>query len=107
MQSFALSEVMQTAQTKATPAMSSFSKTFPLAFFNTIQKITYTKPCTEELVGKFLSVNPNITEELVRKSTLEDHRKDEAYNELARQDLTMAEFRAITNKLLDAQLKTY
>jgi hypothetical protein len=46
-------------------------------------------------------------EELVRKSTIEDHRKDEAYAELARQDLTMAEFRAITNKLLDSQPKTY
>lgn len=46
-------------------------------------------------------------EELVRKSTIEDHKKDEAYAELARQDLTMAEFRAITNKLLDSQPKTY
>jgi hypothetical protein len=46
-------------------------------------------------------------EELVRKSTIEDHKKDEAYAELARQDLTMAEFRAITNKLLDSQPQIY
>lgn len=46
-------------------------------------------------------------EELVRKSTLEDHKKEEAYSELARPDLSMAEFRAITNKLLDSQVKTY
>jgi len=46
-------------------------------------------------------------EELVRKSTLQEDKQDEAYAELARQDLTMAEFRAITNKLLDAQPKKY
>ena len=46
-------------------------------------------------------------EELVRKCTLEEDRKDEAYAALANPELTMAEFRAITNKLLDAQIKTY
>jgi len=46
-------------------------------------------------------------EELVRKSTLDDDHKEQAYSELARTDLTMAEFKAITNKLLDAQPKIY
>ena len=46
-------------------------------------------------------------EELVRKSTLDDEQKDIAYSELANQELTMAEFRAITNKLIDAQPKKY
>lgn len=46
-------------------------------------------------------------EELVRKSTLSDDQKDIAYAELANQDLSLAEFYAITNKLKDAQPKTY
>ena len=46
-------------------------------------------------------------EELVRKSTLDEEKKEEAYAELARIDLTMAEFVAIKNKLLDAQNKKY
>jgi hypothetical protein len=46
-------------------------------------------------------------EELVRKSTLDDDKKERIYNELARQDLTTAEFTAITNKLRDAQPKKY
>ena len=46
-------------------------------------------------------------EELVRKSTLDEGQKDQAYSELARQDLSLAEFHAITNKLQDAQPKQY
>jgi len=46
-------------------------------------------------------------EELVRKSTLDEEQKEEAYAELARTDLAMAEFVAIKNKLLDAQPKKY
>ena len=46
-------------------------------------------------------------EELVRKSTLGDDEKERAYAELSRQDLTLAEFHAITNKLQDSQPKNY
>jgi hypothetical protein len=46
-------------------------------------------------------------EELVRKSTLDDDQKDKAYAELANPELTMAEFQAIKNKLVDAQPKDY
>jgi hypothetical protein len=46
-------------------------------------------------------------EELVRKSTLDEESKERAYSELARQDLTVAEFTAILNKLKDSQLKSY
>jgi hypothetical protein len=46
-------------------------------------------------------------EELVRKSTLDEEKKERIYSELARQDLTTAEFTAITNKLKDAQPKKY
>jgi hypothetical protein len=46
-------------------------------------------------------------EELVRKSTLDDDQKEQAYAELARTDITMAEFQAIKNKLTDAQPRKY
>ena len=46
-------------------------------------------------------------EELVRKSTLSDDEKERAYAELSRQDLTLVEFHAITNKLQDSQPKNY
>jgi hypothetical protein len=46
-------------------------------------------------------------EELVRKSTLDDEAKEQAYTELARTDLTFAEFKAITNKLQDSQPKKF
>jgi hypothetical protein len=46
-------------------------------------------------------------EELVRKSILTDDDKESAYKELAREDLTLAEFHAITNKLQDNQFKKY
>ena len=46
-------------------------------------------------------------EELVRKSTLDEDKKERAYKALANQELSMAEYLAITNKLKDAQLKDY
>lgn len=46
-------------------------------------------------------------DELVRKSTLNEDQKTQADTELQRQDLTMAEFQAIKNKLIDAQPKDY
>ena len=46
-------------------------------------------------------------DELVRKSTLSDDQKEQAYSELSRQDLTVAEFKAITNSLLQNQPKKY
>lgn len=46
-------------------------------------------------------------EELVRKSTLDDDKKERAYKALANPDLTLAEFTAIKNKLLEAQAKKY
>jgi len=46
-------------------------------------------------------------EELVRKSTLDDNSKEAAYAELARPDLSIAEFTAIVNKLKDSQFKKY
>lgn len=46
-------------------------------------------------------------EELVRKSGLDEDQKEAAYAELARTDITMAEFQAIKNKLIDAQPKQY
>jgi len=46
-------------------------------------------------------------DELVRKSTLSDDQKEQAYSELSRQDLTVAEFKAITNSLLQNQPKSY
>lgn len=46
-------------------------------------------------------------DELVRKSTLGEHKSDEIIAELSREDLTMAEFRAITNLLLQNQPKKY
>jgi hypothetical protein len=46
-------------------------------------------------------------EELVRKSTFEDHVKEQFYAELARTDLTRAEFDAIINKLKESQQKKY
>jgi hypothetical protein len=46
-------------------------------------------------------------DELVRKSTLDDEKKERVCSELQRKDLTMAEFTAITNKLKDAQPKKY
>ena|SRR3990172_3524996 len=46
-------------------------------------------------------------EELVRKSTLDDTQKDNAYRLLSKTDLSVAEFHAITNKLKDAQPKKY
>jgi hypothetical protein len=46
-------------------------------------------------------------DELVRKSTLDEDKKDRAYEALKRQDLTLAEYTAIVNKLKDAQPKKY
>jgi hypothetical protein len=46
-------------------------------------------------------------EELVRKSTLDEDKKDRAYKALANQDLSVAEFTAIVNKLKDSQPKKY
>ena len=46
-------------------------------------------------------------EELVRKSGLDEDQKEAAYAELARPDISMAEFQAIKNKLIDAQPKVY
>jgi hypothetical protein len=46
-------------------------------------------------------------EELVRKSTLEDDKKERAYKALDNQNLSRAEFEAIVNKLKDAQPKKY
>jgi len=46
-------------------------------------------------------------EELVRKSTLEEHIKEEIERELDRPDLTLAEFHAITNNLQESQPKIY
>jgi hypothetical protein len=46
-------------------------------------------------------------EELVRKSTLDDTSKEAAYAELAREDLSVAEFTAITNNLRNNQPKKY
>jgi hypothetical protein len=64
--------------------------------------------------GNKASVKDEITvsqlgyaEELVRKSTLDDDKKERAYTALARQDLTRAEFEAIVNKLKEAQPKKY
>ena len=46
-------------------------------------------------------------EELVRTSTLDDAKKERAYKALANQDLSLAEYTAIINKLKDAQPKKY
>jgi hypothetical protein len=46
-------------------------------------------------------------DELVRKSTLDEAKKDRAYEALKKEDLTSAEFTAIVNKLKDAQPKKY
>jgi len=46
-------------------------------------------------------------EELVRKSTYDEPTKDRAYKALANQDLSVAEFTAIVNKLKEAQPKKY
>lgn len=46
-------------------------------------------------------------EELVRKSTLDEAKKERAYKALSNPDLSLAEFTAIKNKLLDAQPKKY
>ena len=46
-------------------------------------------------------------EELVRKAELDDDSKELAYSELAKPDLTLVEFHAITNKLQESQPKKY
>jgi hypothetical protein len=46
-------------------------------------------------------------EELVRKSTLDEDKKDRAYKALADKDLSLAGYTAIVNKLKDAQPKDY
>ena len=46
-------------------------------------------------------------EELVRKSTYDDNKKERAYKALSDQDLSMADFTAIVNKLKEAQPKKY
>ena len=46
-------------------------------------------------------------DELVRKSTLDDEKKERAYKALANPDLSLAEYTAIVNKLKDAQPKKY
>jgi hypothetical protein len=46
-------------------------------------------------------------DELIRKSTLEDHIKDQMWDELGRVDLTGAELSAMINKLKESQPKQY
>jgi hypothetical protein len=46
-------------------------------------------------------------EELVRKSTLDEDKKERAYKALANKDLSLAEYTAIVNKLKDSQPKKY
>jgi hypothetical protein len=46
-------------------------------------------------------------EELVRKSTLDDDKKERAYKALGNKDLSLAEYTAIVNKLKDNQPKKY
>jgi hypothetical protein len=46
-------------------------------------------------------------DELVRKSTLEDDKKERAYKAIQNPDLSLAEYHAIVNKLKDAQPKKY
>jgi hypothetical protein len=46
-------------------------------------------------------------EELVRKSTLDEGKKERAYKALANPELSLAEYTAIVNKLNDAQPKIY
>ena len=46
-------------------------------------------------------------DELVRKSTFEEHIKEGIESELSRKDLTLTEFYAITNKLQDSQPKKF
>jgi hypothetical protein len=46
-------------------------------------------------------------DELIRKSTLDEDKKEDAYSELSRQDLTLAEFQALVNVLKDSQPKKY
>jgi hypothetical protein len=46
-------------------------------------------------------------EELVRKSTLDEEKKERAYKALADPDLSIASYTAIVNKLKDAQPKKY
>jgi len=46
-------------------------------------------------------------EELVRKSTLDEDKKERAYKALADKDLSLAGYQAIVNKLKDAQPKKY
>jgi hypothetical protein len=46
-------------------------------------------------------------EELVRKSTLDEDKKERAYKALANPELSLAEYTAIVNKLKDAQSKKY
>jgi len=46
-------------------------------------------------------------EELIRKSTLEDDAKERADKALGNPDLTLAEYRAIVNKLKESQPKKY
>jgi hypothetical protein len=48
-----------------------------------------------------------IADELVRKSSLPENKKEEAENELKREDLTLAEYYAIVNTLRENQPKTY
>jgi hypothetical protein len=46
-------------------------------------------------------------DELIRTSTLDEGQKDIAYSQIQDQELTLAEYKAITNKLRDAQTKKY
>ena len=46
-------------------------------------------------------------EELVRKSTLDEDKKERAYKALSNPNLSLAEYHAIVNKLKDAQPKKY
>lgn len=46
-------------------------------------------------------------EELVRKSTLDDEKKERAYKALSNPELSLAEYTAIVNKLKDSQPKKY
>lgn len=46
-------------------------------------------------------------EELVRKSTLDEDKKERAYKALSNPELSLAEYHAIVNKLKDSQLKKY
>jgi hypothetical protein len=66
----------------------------------------------DTLMGAIPEEGPSINqlgyaEELVRKSNLDDDQKEAAYAELANPELTIADYTAIRNKLIDAQPKTY